>query len=314
MNTLARTLTGVTAAGAATLAYASLVERNAFTLRRVTAPVLPRDSAPLRVLHVSDMHLVPSQRRKIEWVRSLDALEPDLVINTGDNLAHLRAVPAALDAMGPLMERPGAFVMGSNDYFAPVVKNPFRYFTSDHARVEGDRTRLPTQDLVRGFENAGWLNLNNRRGQVNVEGLDLELVGVDDPHIERDRYDEVAGPVDPDAALTIGVAHAPYLRTLDAFTRDGADLVIAGHTHGGQVCVPFYGALVTNCDLGRERVKGLSRWWPGCDNAPSSEAPDDAAWLHVSAGFGTSPTAPVRFACRPEATLITLRARDRARD
>ena len=75
---------------------------------------------------------------------------------------------------------------------------------------------------------------------------------------------------------------------------DGFDLLFAGHTHGGQVCVPLVGALVTNCDLDRRMAKGLHRW------------PRSDAWLHVSAGLGTSPTAPVRFACPPEATVLTL--------
>ena len=83
---------------------------------------------------------------------------------------------------------------------------------------------------------------------------------------------------------------------LDAFTEQGAQMLLAGHTHGGQVCVPGYGALVTNCDLPREQVKGLSTWSAG----------GRTARLHVSAGLGTSIYAPVRFACRPEATLLTL--------
>ena len=62
-------------------------------------------------------------------------------------------------------------------------------------------------------------------------------------------------------------------------------------------------------DLDTSRAKGVSRWWPGAGHTPSSFAPDDAAWLHVSAGLGTSPYAPVRFACRPEATLLTLTSR-----
>ncbi|GMA86526.1 hypothetical protein GCM10025868_17760 [Angustibacter aerolatus] len=75
--------------------------------------------------------------------------------------------------------------------------------------------------------------------------------------------------------------------------------------------MPGYGALVTNCDLDRRRARGLSRWWPGAGTvSPRAAAPRDAAWLHVSAGLGTSPYTPVRFACRPEATLLTLRARD----
>jgi predicted MPP superfamily phosphohydrolase len=308
MTRAARAAAGVLAVGAGGLAYASLIERNAFTLRRFSVPVLPPGSAPIRVLHLSDLHLLPRQTRKIEWIRRLASLEPDLVLNTGDNLAHLQAVPAALRAMEPLLERPGAFVLGSNDYFAPKPRNPALYLTRHHAR----RTTawpLPTSDLVKALTDAGWVDLTNARSTLAVAGRDLELVGVDDPHLEYDRYDRVAGPADPSAALTVGVVHAPYTRVLDAMTADGAGLVIAGHTHGGQLCLPFYGALVTNCDLDRGRVKGVSRWWPGAGAARSSEAPEGAAWLEVSAGLGTSPYAPVRFACRPEATLLTLTGR-----
>ena len=297
----------VAAIGAGGLAYASLIERNAFTLRRASVPVLPNGAAPLRVLHISDIHLVPRQTRKIAWIRSLAALQPDLVVNTGDNLGDLEAVPAVLRALEPLLAIPGVFVLGSNDYFAPTFKNPALYLTTAHARAT-ESTPLPTGDLVDAFTRAGWADLSNARAAFLVGGQALEFVGVDDAHLHYDRYAAVAGPNDPNAAVTVGVTHAPYLRVLDAMTADGARLVIAGHTHGGQLCLPFYGTLVTNCDLHRKRAKGVSRWWPGAGAAPSSQTPAGAAWLEVSAGLGTSPYAPVRFACRPEATLLTLTA------
>ncbi len=169
---------------------------------------------------------------------------------------------------------------------------------------------LPTERLVTALESGGWTDLNNVRARLDVAGLPLEFVGVDDPHLSYDRYQLVAGLADRSAALTIGVTHAPYQRTLDAMTSDGAGLLIAGHTHGGQLCVPLLGALVTNCDLDRSRAKGVSRWWPGAGTAPRrAPEPAGAAYLEVSAGLGTSPMAPVRFACRPEATLLTLTAR-----
>jgi uncharacterized protein len=303
-----RTAAGLTALGTGGLAYASLIERNAFTVRRFSVPVLPRGAAPLRVLHLSDIHLVPRQTRKIEWLRSLGALEPDLVINTGDNLADLQGVPAVLRALEPLLAVPGVFVMGSNDYFAPSLKNPARYLTTAHAK-QGESVLLPTSDLVNAFTSAGWKDLNNARATLSIAGQALEFVGVDDAHLSYDRYAVVAGPSDHEVALTVGVTHAPYQRILDSMTADGAGLVIAGHTHGGQLCLPFYGTLVTNCDLDRRRAKGVSRWWPGAGFTPSSQAPADAAWLEVSAGLGTSPYAPVRFACRPEVSLLTLTAR-----
>ena len=303
-----RAIAVLSAAGAGGLAYASLIERNAFVLRRYSVSVLPQGAAPLRALHISDIHLVPRQSRKIAWIRSLAALEPDLVINTGDNLADLDAVPAVLRALEPLLEVPGVFVLGSNDYFAPGLKNPGLYLTRGYARWRAS-TPLPTADLVDAFTRAGWADLSNARATLTVRGQTLEFVGVDDPHLRYDHYGAVSGPSDTSAALTVGVAHAPYLRILDAMTADGAGLVIAGHTHGGQLCLPVYGTMVTNCDLDRHRAKGVSRWWPGAGGQPSSQAPAGAAWMEVSAGLGTSPYAPVRFACRPEATLLTLTAK-----
>jgi predicted MPP superfamily phosphohydrolase len=311
-----RAASGILASGVAAVAYAALVERTWFALRRVEMPVLPAGAEPVRILQVSDLHLTPGQHKKIEWVRALAELRPDFVVNSGDNLAHVDAVPPLLRAMEPLLQFPGAFVLGSNDRYSPVPKNPAKYLTANYANASPRRSDLPVERLVAGLRDGGWADLNNAREVVRMGDHDVELVGVDDPHIELDRYASVAGPARDDVALTMGLVHAPYQRVLDAMTADGADVVLAGHTHGGQLAVPLYGALVTNCDLDTRRAKGVSRWWPGAGTAGpdggvarSSAAPDDAAWLHVSAGLGTSPYAPVRFACRPEATLVTLLAR-----
>jgi uncharacterized protein len=278
--------------GSATLAYASLVERNLFTLRRYDVPVLAPDAEPLRVLHVSDLHLTPGQRRKQEWVAALMATDPDLVVTTGDNIAHPEAVPAVLRALGPLLELPGAFVFGSNDYRGPVLKNPFGYFDRDRPYRQG--VELPTGKLRGVLARAGWLDLNNARTLLKAGGRTVELVGVDDPHIARDDYASVEGPASAEADVHIGLTHTPEPEILHRMAADGFSLLLAGHTHGGQVRVPGVGALVTNCGLDRRMARGLHRW------------PGSPAWLHVSAGLGTHPTAPVRFACPPEASLLTL--------
>jgi hypothetical protein len=282
---------GTVALGAGALAYASLIERNMFTLRRYDVPVLAPDTEPLRVLHISDLHMTPGQRRKQDWVAALGAAtDPDLVITTGDNLAHPDAVDAVTRALGPLLDRPGAFVFGSNDYNGPVFKNPFGYFNKNRRYVQG--VELPTEDLRDVLVAAGWADLNNARTELKAGGRSIGLAGVDDPHVGRDRYrsDQVAGEAD----LHIGLTHSPEPRVLNEMAADGFTLLLAGHTHGGQVRVPGVGALVSNCGLDRRMARGLHRW-PGSD-----------AWLHVSAGLGTHPTAPVRFACRPEASLLTL--------
>ena len=309
---------------AAGVAYAAGYEVRSFRVRRAEIPVLAAGQRPLRVLHLSDLHLQPDQQAKIRWVRSLAALEPDLVVNTGDNLSHLEAVPAVLAALGPLLDRPGVFVRGSNDYFAPLLRNPARYLLPAGGRRRRHGPELPWRDLTDALSGAGWLDLDNARAQLKVDGRVIDLVGTDDPHIHRDRYQEVAGPPDAGADLSLAVTHAPYRRVLDALAGDRWRLVLAGHTHGGQLRVPVpgaphLGALVTNCDLPRRQARGLSRWpvggpshrgvgGAGANGRGGAGGGSDAAWLHVSAGLGTSPYAPVRFACPPEASLLTLTA------
>jgi predicted MPP superfamily phosphohydrolase len=296
-KSIVRSLLGLGAVGAGCLAYAGLYEVNAFRLRRVTVPVLPPGARPIRVLHVSDLHMTPYARALQRWLSTLGALEPDLVINTGDNLAHQDAVPYVLGSFGRLLDRPGVYVWGANDYYAPTFKNPLRYLKGPSRSDRLPERTLPWQDLGRGFKEAGWIDLTHTRALLEIKGVRLGFRGTDDAHLDQDRYAEIAGPIDHDRIdVAIGVTHAPYRRVIDAMAYDDHDLIIAGHTHGGQVCVPFYGALVTNCDLDTRRAKGLSKHSAG----------GRTAWLNVSAGVGTSPYAPIRFACPPEATLLNL--------
>ncbi|MDQ1688893.1 MAG: uncharacterized protein QOK42_1868 [Frankiaceae bacterium] len=270
----------------------SVAETRMFVLRRAEVGVLAPGSAPLTVLHISDLHLTPGQRIKQRWVHALNELEPDLIVGTGDFIAHPEAVPPLVDALGDLLARPGCFVLGSNDYFAPKPKNPARYLLPDNGR-RSHGGELPWRDLKAALSAEGWVDLTNARGWLKAGAREVELRGIDDSHINRDEYDDVAGPADPTADLRLGVMHSPEPRNVAAMGADGFELVLAGHTHGGQLRLPFYGALVTNCGLERSRARGLSQG-------------DDDTWLHVSAGLGTSPYAPVRFCCRPEATLLTL--------
>ncbi|WP_227496990.1 metallophosphoesterase [Planctomonas psychrotolerans] len=300
--------------GSLAFAYGALVERNRFTVRRVTMPVLPAGSEPIRVLHISDMHMAPWQKRKQEWIRSLADLRPDLIVDTGDNTGHARGIEGVERALEPFAGVAGVFVHGSNDYYGPVAKNPLRYFRAPTHRTE----RAPDLDIARLeslFARYGWLDLNNAVGALELKGTHLEFFGVNDAHRDFDRperipralddlrendelYDALPENDEERSVVTIGVTHAPYQRVLNSFVTHGAIAIFAGHTHGGQVCVPGYGALVTNCDIPRRQVSGLSIWTHALS----------AAYLNVSAGLGTSIYAPVRFACRPEATLVTLTA------
>lgn len=294
---LGRVLGGLGLAGAACFGW-GLLESTLFTVRRVTVPVLPAGAEELRVLHVSDIHLTSRQHLKLDFIRSLSGLKPDLVINTGDNISDPQAIASLMAAANQLRFVPGVFVFGSNDYHAPSFKSPLTYVTRGRSAADGSKTpqSLPWENLREEFVGVGWKDLSNRRETLEVKGYRIDFRGTDDAHIDQDDYASVAGPADPGADLHIGVTHAPYQRVLDAMAADGMDIIFAGHTHGGQVTIPLYGALTTNSDLDTSRAKGLSK----------HVADDRVSYLHVSAGVGTSPTAPYRFACRPEVTLLTL--------
>jgi predicted MPP superfamily phosphohydrolase len=296
-RTVTRVAAGVFALGLSAIGYAAGIERRHWTLRTAELPVLPAGARPLKVLHISDLHMLPRQRSKQRWVAALDQLEPDLVVNTGDNLAHTRAVPAVLRALGPLLDRPGVFVFGSNDYYAPRPKNPARYLMPRGRKKRIHGTKLPWRDLRAALIERGWLDVTHVRRSLEAAGLAVFAAGVDDPHLHKDRYGTIEGRADRKADLRLGVTHSPEPRILDRFSADGYDLVLAGHTHGGQLRIPGYGAIITNCELDRTRARGRSRWGA-------------RMWLHVSAGLGTSPYAPLRFACPPEASLLTLVPRD----
>lgn len=301
------------AAGIGAFAWGAIVERNRFGVRHETVPVLEPGARSITVLHLSDLHLAPWQDRKQDWVRSLTDLEPDLIVNTGDNLGHEDALDALEHTLAPFAGIPGVYVNGSNDYYGPQFKNPFKYFVAPSPH-RGEVTELDTPRLERFFQDdLGWLSLNNTARAISMRGSRLELFGTNDAHrnwdelghlttaIEdlRENVDWDDGRTDVDV-VSIGVTHAPYRRVLNSFVNHGANMIFAGHTHGGQVRVPGLPALVANCDIPREKAQGLSVW----NHARHS------GWLNVSAGLGTSIYAPVRFACRPEAVVVTLTAGD----
>lgn len=280
------------------------IERYLFTVREVSAAALAPGSAPMRVLHLSDAHMAPWQRRKQRWLASLAALEPDLIVNTGDNLGHPEALAGIRRAFSPFRGVPGVFVHGSNDVVAPVPLNPLKYFRGP-SRGHTAPELLDTAAMDAFFtDELGWVDLNNAAVRMDVAGNSIDFAGVDDPHRGWDDFAALTSAVSslgdsPAGTSRIAVAHAPYRRVLDSFIDLGADAIFAGHTHGGQVCIPGFGALVANCDIPLKQAKGLSRWSHRGRTVP----------LNVSAGCGHSIYAPVRFACRPEATLLTLTAR-----
>jgi uncharacterized protein len=275
-------------AGIAVAAYAVFVERRWYRLARYQLDILPAGGTPLTVLHLSDLHLVQGDESKRRFLASLP--RPDVTVVTGDVLGEPQAVESAAESIRSLRGRLASlFVLGSNDLFAPRPTNPFRYFLPNRRRRSRVSRRGRAPDLVRLLEQDGWVHLKNRKYERRSNGLRLEVVGLDDPHIHRS--DLRVAPRSEPQAFGLAVVHspdpAPELAAL------GYDLVVAGHTHGGQVRLPLIGALVTNCSIPTRLARGLSRL--------------GRSYLHVSPGLGTSKYAPFRLFCRPEATLLELR-------
>lgn len=289
------------AAAAAAHVWARHIEPSMFRLREVDLDILPPGAGRLRILHISDAHLMPDQQRKLEFLSLLGTLRPDVVVNTGDNVAAAEAIDPMLEALAPLLASPGVFVLGSNDKYAAGKRNLFRYLLADPRQEDGPQDpELPTERLVDAFTAAGWFDADNRRGTIAAAGVDIDIVGVDDPHLDHDEYPPLTDSSYTESTpgrprIRLGIVHAPYQRVISAMVAEGCDLIVAGHTHGGQLALPFVGALVTNCDLPRSQAKGIS-WHRGVP-------------LHVSGGLGANPFYNMRTANPPEATLLTLRER-----
>jgi uncharacterized protein len=276
-------------AGAGCVLYGIFVERSWFRLVRYRLDILPAGfPRTLTMLHLSDLHVLRRDERKARFLASIPV--PDVTVVTGDFLGEPEGIPAAVRAVAPVRGRLASwFVLGSNDYFEPRPLNYFAYFRRNRRRRWAKRGRAP--ELVAGLQADGWEEVTNVRREVSLDGVPVELLGLDDAHIRR--HDLRPAPRRTPERFGLAVMHSPDSAPEAAAL--GYDLIVAGHTHGGQVRLPLVGALVTNCSMPRRLVSGRIRM--------------GAATLHISPGLGTSKYAPFRFWCRPEATLLELRPR-----
>jgi predicted MPP superfamily phosphohydrolase len=278
---------GVLALGIACVAYGVVIERRWYRVVRYPVPILPTEGpAELTILHLSDLHFVRRDPGKASFLSTIE--QPDVCVVTGDFLAEPEAVETAVAALRPVRGRLASwFVLGSNDYYVPRPTNYLGYFRKDRQHRSAKRGRAG--DLVAQLEADGWDDLTNVRSSVSLDGVAVELLGLDDAHL--DRQDLTIAPRNEPDRLGVAVMHSPDSAPEAAAC--GYDLLVAGHTHGGQVRLPLVGALVTNCAMPRRLASGLIRM--------------GGSWFHLSPGLGTSKYAPFRFWCRPEATLLELR-------
>ena len=279
----------ITLIGAACITYGVAIERRWYRLVRHRLAILPPGSEgpdSITLLHLSDLHFVRRDEKKARFLAGLP--QADVTVVTGDFLAEPEAVERVVEAVRPVRGRLASwFVLGSNDYYAPKPLNYLAYFRTQRKLRRAERGRAP--ELVAQLETDGWRDLTNVRSEIDLDELPIELLGLDDAHLRW--HDMTVAPRRAPERFGLAVMHSPDSAPETAAM--GYDLIVAGHTHGGQVCIPFDGAIVTNCSMPRRLAKGLIRM--------------GGALLHTSPGLGTSKFAPFRFACRPEATLLELR-------
>ena len=267
----------------------SFVEPYRFRLAGKTVPM--RHGAPgLTVLHISDTHLRYGDRmlpRFLERVPEMLGLIPDIVAVTGDLIEDDEAIENLVGALARIEARIGRFfVYGSHDYFIATQRSYLKYFTGrPPSKAPRRRDEKP---MTEALEAKGWVNVMNRTEVVTTDTGRIRISGVADPYLGWHRTDHIERGRDDD--LAIALVHTPDV--VSEWALNAFDLALAGHTHGGQVRIPGVGALVTNCSLPAALASGLARV--------------GKTWLHVSPGLGTGRFAPIRFNCRPEATLLHL--------
>ena len=294
--------TAAVATGAATVAYASLYERTRWTLRRFDVPVLAPGSRPLTVLHISDLHMTAGPERQAGVGRRAGGARA----RPGHRHRrqpgrHRTPSPPTLRRAGPAARPAGRLRAGQQRLLRAAAEEPAQVLPEGpQARARRRSCRGAT--CATGMTGRGWVDLTNARGELVVDGRRIALR-------RRQRPAPPAGPLRrgrragrPDRRP----AHRRWRTPPSPGCSTGSPPTAttsccAGTPTAGSCGCPFYGALVTNCGIDRDRVRWLHRGPP--------PGPDAAPGCTSRPGLGTSPYAPVRFACPPEATLLTLVAR-----
>ncbi len=263
---------GVSASGALGFGYTRYGEPNWLDVEHVAVLIhnLPSALEGLTIAHLSDFHLSPEVQPEhvAQAVALANAQKPDLVALTGDFVTYgLEYIEPVAEIVSDLRAPLGVFaVLGDHDYW----------------------TGAPRQIMAAlGKYNIRTFRNENQRVTVGTESF--WLVGVDDVWEEHNNLPEAFRGV-PESSMKIALVHEPDIA--DEVARYGAALQLSGHSHGGQVRLPFVGAPVLP-RLGRRYPIGLQH------------VPDSATQVYTTRGVGL--VAPAyRFNCRPEVTLLRL--------
>ncbi|MFC1890518.1 metallophosphoesterase [Thermodesulfobacteriota bacterium] len=280
----------VVMAGAGALYYMTRIEPYRFRVvrRDVVLRGLPERFDPMTILHISDLHLYRPNPRMVAFLRELADLETDLVLATGDLIINNSMIDYCADALRPLRGRLGTFaVFGNHDHYDYSFLDS--YLFRKKTNVRNDSARL-TAALAR----AGVRVLNNRNVSIPEEGGGtIHVAGVDDHGTSKSDLRTALDGIPP-GAFTILLSHT--IDILHELKSLPAALIVAGHTHGGQIRIPRLGPIFS-------RIKLPNRFCWGVGEFQDTT-------LAVTSGLGVNRWGPFRLFCPPEAVIYRVRRGD----
>jgi uncharacterized protein len=261
-----RVILALAAIGTLCIGYGFLIEPNwlEVTHVRIESPKLPKGSRPIRIVHISDLHSERKARLEGRLPGIIAAEGPDLVVFTGDSLNEAEGLPVFKACLTKIAAVAPTFT---------VRGNWDAWYWSD-------------LDL---FGGTGARELKGEAVRVEVRGTPLQIAGV---RVEGEHLIGMVLDTISPGELSVFLHHYPD--EIEEVARRKVDLYCAGHIHGGQIALPFYGALVTLSKYGKRFEAGLYRV--------------GETWLYVNRGIGMEggETARVRFCARPEVTVIEI--------
>jgi predicted MPP superfamily phosphohydrolase len=258
----------ILAAGAICVAYGYFAEPYwpEVTHVRIASTRLRPGAQPIRVVLLSDLHSDPKPRLEDRLPALVGAERPDLIVYTGDSINSIEALPVFRRCISRLAQVAPTFAVRGN----------------------WDTWRWSDVDL---FGGTGVHELDGEAASVDVAGTSVWIGGV---AVGHERLAQRALDQIPQGSPALFLYHYPYPDVLPEGARDRVDLLCAGHTHGGQVALPWYGAIITLSKYGKTYEAGLYR--------------AGALWIYVNRGIGLEGGwAPrVRFFARPEITIVEI--------
>lgn len=281
---------GVGAIGAALLLGRGLREAHSYTVRRVKLPAAVTRLPPLKLLHITDTHFNGHDDRLLRFLEGLTEEEFDLVAYTGDIIHHKGGLASLRRMVGMFRPRLGSFaVLAGHDYVhVGTVESYLKLLLP--RRPNGRRPTNPVGEIKDALRDADVHLLQDTHHVLETgKGRPLAIVGLKDAYLYRPSVRHALEKLPRDTPV-LALAHSPDV--LPALAQRGADVALFGHTHGGQIRLPFLGALVTRTDLPRRAARGVFRL--------------GRTIASVSAGLGTAPAYPVRLLCPPEAVIVEI--------